>query len=321
MRRIELFSSVRSPTTKRTIAWAKRRLRQINPNVKIESTKFVLSKSPLQCKCLRCKHKWLQSWSELQRGRGCRKCGQRKASDSVKLTQQEVVRRLAQITGSIQIVGNYTGAMKPLKCVCKTCKHAWYPIWAELNRGHGCPKCARVNSMLTASEIAQRIRFKNITTLDVYAGAATSTRCICKICRYRWRAHWRDIVRKDGRGSGCPRCADSANEKEARSYLERITGWQFPKCRPSFLKGFGKYPMELDGYNEEHRLGFEYQGQQHYSPLRHWGGSAAFAAQKKRDDRKRHLCTYHGVQVIRIPYWVRDTQAFVSKKLQQLGVI
>lgn len=308
-------------TRKRTIVWAKHKLRQINPHVKIKSTRFVLAKSPLRCECTRCGHNWRQSWSELQRGTGCRKCGQRKAADSVKLTQKEVVKRLKKLTTSIQIIDRYQGSMVPLKCLCKVCKHVWYPVWAELSRGHGCPKCARVNSMLSSSEIAKRMQFRDIITLSKYDGASASTLCVCKSCKYEWRARWRDIIRKDGKGSGCPKCADSANEKEARSYLERITGWQFPKCRPSFLKGFGKYPMELDGYNEEHRLGFEYQGQQHYFPLQHWGGSATFAAQKKRDDRKRHLCTYHGVQVIRIPYWVRDIQAFVSKKLQQFGVI
>lgn len=320
-RRTSLFCSMRLATNKHTIFWVKRQLKRVSPSIKIKSTEFKFAGSRLKCECKQCGHLWDQSWTELQRGTGCRVCGQRKAANSVKLTHELVVNRLHDINPCIRVLGKYQGCMTPLKCLCLTCKHIWNPIWAELSRNHGCPKCARTNSMLSASEIAKRMQSRGVIALSGYSGASTNAMFVCAKYKHKWRAKWGDIIRKDGRGTGCPHCADSINERTARRCMEEATGWKFPKCRPSFLKGRGKQPMELDGFNIKHRLGFEYQGQQHYLLMRHWGGNTALAAQRRRDDRKRHLCHYHGVRIVRIPYWIRDIEVFVLTKLQQYGVI
>jgi hypothetical protein len=104
-------------------------------------------------------------------------------------------------------------------------------------------------------------------------------------------------------------------EKEVRRILARLTGWRFPKARPSWLKGNGRTPMELDGYNERHALAFEYQGEQHYQPIY---GKVALARIRANDERKRQLCRYWGVFLIRVPFWKRASlEAFLSKKLKE----
>ena len=73
--------------------------------------------------------------------------------------------------------------------------------------------------------------------------------------------------------------------------------------------------MELDGYNAQHALAFEYQGEQHYRPLY---GKAALAKIKVNDERKRQLCRYWGVFLIRVPFWKRASlETFLAKKLKE----
>ena len=74
--------------------------------------------------------------------------------------------------------------------------------------------------------------------------------------------------------------------------------------------------MELDGYNREHSTAFEYQGEQHYRPIY---GRRALQQTQRNDECKRQLCRYHGVWLIRVPFWKKDVRGFLENKLKKRG--
>ncbi|MCB9815837.1 hypothetical protein H6786_00440 [Candidatus Nomurabacteria bacterium] len=63
--------------------------------------------------------------------------------------------------------------------------------------------------------------------------------------------------------------------------------------RPDFLDG-----LELDIYIEELNIGIEYQGIQHYKPVKHWGGEDALKKLQQRDKKKRNICKKIGIPLI-----------------------
>ncbi|RUO17992.1 hypothetical protein CWE06_12275, partial [Aliidiomarina haloalkalitolerans] len=63
--------------------------------------------------------------------------------------------------------------------------------------------------------------------------------------------------------------------------------------RPAWLDG-----LELDIYLPEINLAIEYQGQQHYRPVKSWGGEKALKALKQRDARKKELCLALGIILV-----------------------
>lgn len=88
--------------------------------------------------------------------------------------------------------------------------------------------------------------------------------------------------------------------------LEKIYAKPFVSARPSFLKNpeTGRN-LELDCYNEELKIGAEYQGVQHYVyPNPFHKNEEEFEKQRKRDDLKYDLCEREGVYLITIPYTV-----------------
>lgn len=73
--------------------------------------------------------------------------------------------------------------------------------------------------------------------------------------------------------------------------VAQLVGQVFPEeeilrhHRPDWLGG-----LEIDVYVPGQRLGVEYQGQQHYHPIKAWGGRRALLATQERDERKARLC-------------------------------
>ncbi len=112
--------------------------------------------------------------------------------------------------------------------------------------------------------------------------------------------------------------SESRGEARARNFLESYFKKPFIKARPYFLNNDvtgGKYNLEIDCYNEELKLGVEYNGRQHYEYVPFFHSSReAFYNQKYRDKLKQIYCAERGIKLIEIPYtelgnlenWLQD---------------
>jgi hypothetical protein len=85
--------------------------------------------------------------------------------------------------------------------------------------------------------------------------------------------------------------------------------------RPDWLGG-----LELDIFVPRLKLGFEYQGQQHFHPISAWGGKSAFIALQERDERKRNICKMAGVILVEIDYTESLTEIHVRNRLGKLAL-
>jgi len=63
-------------------------------------------------------------------------------------------------------------------------------------------------------------------------------------------------------------------------------------------------PLELDCFSKEHRLASEYNGEQHYSYIKHFhrNGEQDFVDQQNRDRFKIEKCKIHGIDLIIVPF-------------------
>lgn len=82
-------------------------------------------------------------------------------------------------------------------------------------------------------------------------------------------------------------------------------------------------PLEIDVYNEELKVGLEYNGPQHYD-WPNWTGISweGFRKQIGRDEMKRIRCSELGIRLIEVPYTVKDNELYdyIIDRLQDLGV-
>ena len=93
-------------------------------------------------------------------------------------------------------------------------------------------------------------------------------------------------------------------EALCRSLLESMLGMPLPKVRPKWLVNPStKRSLELDMYNAEHHIAFEYDGAQHdvYTPHFH-NNPDHFKYRQLLDKLKDELCRDAKVTLIRIPW-------------------
>lgn len=114
-------------------------------------------------------------------------------------------------------------------------------------------------------------------------------------------------------------------EEMCRKIIEKIYNKPFPSIRPDFLKSpVTKKNLEIDCYNEELRIGLEYNGKQHYTYTPHFHRNKKnFLSQVHRDDWKRKKCRELGIRLIEIPYWVVpvDLEDYIKKELRKKGCL
>lgn len=128
---------------------------------------------------------------------------------------------------------------------------------------------------------------------------------------HSFKMRWNNFVG----GQRCPHCNIYKNEEECREILQNITGKKFKKTRPNFLtKPNSNVKLELDGYCEDLKLAFEYDGRQHYEPVDYFGGKEYFDNLQKNDLLKNELCKKHNIKLIRIPYWVENKEKYIREQ-------
>jgi len=111
----------------------------------------------------------------------------------------------------------------------------------------------------------------------------------------------------------------NSKEEKCRDIFESLTGRAYPTVRPHFLRNpsTGRN-LELDGYCEELRSAFEYQGSQHYEfPNRFHKTKQEFLAQVERDKFKVQRCAEEGINLVVIPHVLKDDELedFIRTKL------
>lgn len=122
----------------------------------------------------------------------------------------------------------------------------------------------------------------------------------CKI-NHKWNATPNNIKNKN---SWCPQCKDLVNQERCRVILEVLLEHKFIICSPNFLyvEETKKY-LELDGYCNELKIAFEYQGIMHYE-LMYWdhNDDARLKHQQVKDAFKVKKCLENNILLLVISY-------------------
>lgn len=94
--------------------------------------------------------------------------------------------------------------------------------------------------------------------------------------------------------------------------------------KPEYIVYIGDDYYRFDFYLPQYNLFIEYDGRQHYEPVRFFGNDedakCIHERTKKHDEIKNHYCEENNINLLRIPYWeTKNIEIIINNCLQRLS--
>ncbi len=248
-----------------------------------------------QCKK---EHIWKAIPSNVKKGHWCPKCAIKRITNNQKSSIEEMY-KLAENQDGKCLSKKYVNARSKLTWECKE-GHIWRTKPDHIMSGHWCPKCAGIER-LSIEDMHKLAENKDGECISKnYINAQTKLKWRCKDSHI-----WETTPNKIKSGRWCPICSEGVSERICRQFFEYIFNKKFPKKKFKWLVNKEGNQMELDGYNRELKLGFEYQGRQHYIFIPHFHHNKETFKKRLEDDRlKKELSKLKGINLIEVPYTI-----------------
>lgn len=236
-------------------------------------------------------------------GSGCKYCGKNKMTYN-KSNQEEIINKCNLIHNNkydyslLKYVNNKTNII----VICP--EHGEFEQEANSHiQGSGCPKCFsnRLIRKLSSNneDFIKKAKNKhgdkyNYSLIN-YINNKTKINIFCPK-----HGEFEQIPNNHLRGQGCPICSESKGEREIKHYLENkkvkfIPQYKFPDCKYKRL-------LPFDFYLPDYNICIEFNGEQHYKPVKYFGGDNSFKLIKKRDNIKIKYCEDNNIQLIIIKH-------------------
>jgi very-short-patch-repair endonuclease len=187
-------------------------------------------------------------------------------------------------------------------------------VSGHMNLGHGCPICigkGKWSNDVLISEF-NKVHFDLYDYSKInFEGVDIKVDIICKE-----HGIFSQNIHKHLKGQGCPECKqNSKGEEYIKNYLERneikyIRQKSFDDCK--YINR-----LNFDFYLPDMNTCLEFDGLQHFEPVKEFGGEKEFDLILKRDECKNKWCVENSVNLIRIRYDEFDKiSEILDKKLQ-----
>lgn len=271
--------------------------------------------------CLKCNHVWQKSPTQLLFKPYCPKCHKEERLKRLTKTHEQFCEELQEIFPRIIPLEEYKNNATKIKFKCEDCGCEWYKSPRSFNlkgKPKGCLIC-RGRLLKTQEQFIEQIKERNpyVTIIGKYINDITKIEYKCNICNLTHFATPSSLIQ----GSGCPICKASKGEKKIREILDSFRiEYCVQKEFPDLL-GLGLGHLSYDFYLQKYNLLIEYQGKQHYEPVRFFGSSdinefEVFEKQKIHDDRKKQYAIERNIDLLIIPYWDFDNiESIIKNKI------
>jgi hypothetical protein len=256
-----------------------------------------------------------QTPSTHRSGAGCPTCAIESRSKHFSKSKEDFIKEAVAVHGPSSYnysLVDYVNNRTKIKIKCKI--HGVFEQTPGKHlSGKGCPTCSTekkvADSLLSKEEVLKKfsaVHPEGLFTYEnfVYEGLDKPAIVTCTKHTDFEVTPWKHI-----KGQGCQKCASSIGERAIIKVLEEnALSYESEKTFEDLVH---KSKLRYDFYIESENLLIEYDGQQHFSPVKFGGMSQekadkVFKETQERDKLKDLYAKSNGITLIRIPFWDYD---------------
>ncbi|QKF93720.1 hypothetical protein QKU48_gp0262 [Fadolivirus algeromassiliense] len=242
-------------------------------------------------------HIFINTYARVQRGFWC-------SHPDCNFYNIQFLKDIASKKGGKCLSTKFVGMTSKYLWEC-ACGNQWYAFANSINKKNGtwCPKC-NGTTKLTIEDGKKLAENRGGKCLSAeYISYSTKLKWECEF-GHIWEATYQSINKH-----WCTECSKSIsyNERLSRELLNKMFNKNFINIKPTWLINQETNKLlEIDMYCDNLKLGFEYQGKQHYEFCKRFHKTHEnFIKQQNRDKLKFTLCNNHGITLLYIPYYIK----------------
>lgn len=262
---------------------------------------FTSMKEQAEFECITCGNIWKTNPSKIIYSKhGCSVCGKKKIwqNRKDKTTKETLIERISNIFPQYDlslIPDNISNQKTKFDVICP--KHGKFPACGDtLLHNISCRYCqyGKLSALFRKSK-DELIKEANIIHNGFYDyskvvddGTETIQTIICPKHGEFHQDFYHHITRKQD----CPYCKKSTLENKIRDKLITLNIDFIQSFKDIWLDN-----LHLDFYLLKYNVAIECQGEQHYRPIKWFGGDVSFAKQQERDNKKLQLCKQQDIKL------------------------
>jgi predicted nucleic acid-binding Zn-ribbon protein len=270
---------------------------------------YAKGKAWVKVKHIKCGNINEMDFQHFKKNIGCSHCAEIQRRKTRTKSHEQFESEVRALHGDeYKIIGRYTKALEPVEVKHIKCGYTYPVIADKLLQGRKCPECARISravkKSMTHDEFLVKLNEKwgeDYTPLDEYKRSQIKIRVRHNKCGHVYKVVPSAILA----GFGCPKCC-MFDSKACKRIEKFLIDKSFTYAREFKIKGCKhKYLLPFDfAILKENKiiLLIEYDGEQHFVPLKHFGGNKDFEVRKKRDEIKNTFCRENNLKLLRISY-------------------
>lgn len=301
---------------------------EINPFIQLlEPYKNLTTR--MNCFCTKHNCNTRKNMQEILKGQGCFYCGREKLSKNSFLTNKEAQNNIDILNPHIKLV-KYNGSKEQSEFYCIKHDKLFKKFYGTiLQCKSGCDECYKEN--IRKRQGMDTVKFQKrlnkvhpeLVILGEYINNSTPIKVYCTEHNYTFSL---TPVALLDRKTCCDKTKITYKEEQVCKLLEEK--WSFKITRQkTFYDCIDKRCLPFDIYLDDFNVLIEYQGEQHYKPVKYSSETIEDAIVKfeytnRHDNIKRKYCKDNKIPLIEIPYWeFDDLEYFLFDKLVKLGII
>lgn len=234
-------------------------------------------------------------------GQRCKKCSEENKRKGLTKWTKERIENYVNIHSNYRLLNIqlFNGLHSIIQLECDN-GHKYLQNFSDFHNSKRCPHCAK-NAKLSIDIIKERMMNEDYTLLSTeYINAQEDLIVMCNH-NHIYQTNWNRFQN----GKRCPYCYNenkmSKGMKKIIDYLnchniDFILEYRIDDCRST-------YPLPFDIYLTQQDILIEFDGQQHFMALEHWGGIDGLIERKIHDTMKNYYCQQNNLNLIRIAYY------------------